>query len=111
MHKDMFMPKYHDHGVVVDDDWVKSQTVSFLANRPDLFAKVQNLFWRKGAPYKPGAVFEHLFCVVGGPTNQTGYETACIALRQEDEIAATLVALENALFAHSAPSNAGHHIC
>jgi hypothetical protein len=103
-YKDMFMPKYHAHGVVVDDDWVRSQTVGLLASRPDLFAKVQGLFWRNGAPYRPGAVFKHLFCIVGGPADEAGHEVACIALRQEDEIAATLAALENAPVAHGGHS-------
>lgn len=94
------MPKYHAHGIVVDDDWVRSQTVGLLAKRPDLFAQVQDLFWRKGAPYQPGAVFKHLFCIVGGPTTEAGDQLACVALRNEDEIAATLGALGDVLVGH-----------
>jgi hypothetical protein len=89
-----------DIATTLDKEWMKKELVSVLSRRPDLFAKVQNLFWGQGSPYQPGAVFEHFFRIVGGPTNEAGYPMAMIALREEDEIASTLFALENAHLGH-----------
>jgi hypothetical protein len=87
----------------LDKEWMKKEVVSVLSRRPDLFAKVQNLFWRQGSPYQAGAVFQHFFRIVGGPAGETGYPVAMIALREDDEIASALMALENAHAGHVEP--------
>jgi hypothetical protein len=100
-----------DIATSLDSEWMKRELVGLLSRRSDLFAKVENLFWREGAPYEPGAVFKHFFSVVGGPAGETGHPVACVALRDENETFAALVALEDfyASAAHGDSLDRGEH--
>lgn len=86
---------------LLDKEWMKKQLVEVLSTRPDLFAQVDSLFWREGAPYKAGLMFKHFFCIVEGPASEAGYPMAAISIRNEDEIISALMALES-LHAHRA---------
>jgi hypothetical protein len=81
-------------GITVDREAIDEQLVRMLAGEPDLFSKVEELFWCDGAPYEPSAVFDYFFSIVESAAFSTERPILALRIREPNEIRAALAALE-----------------
>ena len=81
-------------GITVDKEEMDAQLVGILSREPDLFAKVEDLFWGECAPYEPSAVFDYFFGVVDSAAFGTERPILAFRLRDPDDIRTALRTLE-----------------
>ena len=78
----------------VDRTQVIAMMKDLFIRQPNVFAEVDNLFWREDAPYEASAVFNYLFIVADGPASEAGYPVVGYRLRNANERHSARAALE-----------------